>query len=78
MTWTWWSTPHHGTHSQLRTKPEYHNGESSMYWDVPVFAENTEVRANWTYARKVNKQTKEVQVIEMSCPWIENVKQKHQ
>ena len=63
-------------YSPITPKPEYHNDEACAYWDVPVFAENIEVRANRVDMRIVNKQTKEVQVIEMSCPWIENVEQR--
>ena len=65
-------------YSPTTPKSKYHNNQASVYWDVPAFAENTEVRANRINARIVNRQTKEVQVIEMSCPWIENIKQKHQ
>ena len=40
--------------------------------NVPLYAENTEVRANRIDARIVNKNEKKVIVIEMSCPWLEN------
>ena len=42
------------------------------FWDVPVFAEQNEVRANWVDARIVNHREKIVSTIEMSCPWVEN------
>ena len=32
-------------------KPEYKNDRASAFWDVPVYAEKTEVRANWIDAR---------------------------
>ena len=43
-----------------------------------MFVENTEVRANRIDVRIVEKETKTVKIIEMSCPWIENRKQKNQ
>ena len=33
-------------YSPVSPKPEYKNDGACAYWDVPVFAENTEVRAN--------------------------------
>ena len=41
-------------------KPEYKNDRGSAFWDVPVYAEKTEVRANWIDARVVDKQKKKV------------------
>ena len=42
------------------------------FWDIPVFAEHYEVRANRVDARIVNHREKIVSTIEMSCPWVEN------
>ena len=42
------------------------------FWDIPVFAEHNEVRANRVDARIVNHREKIVSTIEMSCPWVEN------
>ena len=41
-------------------------------WDVPLFAEKTEVRANRIDVRIINKKEVKVILIEMSCPWIDN------
>ena len=59
-------------------KPEYKNDRASAFWDVPVYAEKTEVRANRIDARVVDKQKKKVLLLEMSCPWIANRKQKEE
>jgi len=65
--------------SPTAPKPEYHKGQVKLVCtgNCSTICTNTEVRANWIGPRIVNKQTKEVQVIEMSCPWVQNVKQKH-
>ena len=57
-------------------KPEYKNDRASSFWDVPVYAEITEVRANRIDARVVDKQKKKVLLLKMSCPWMANRKQK--
>ena len=59
-------------------KPEYKNDRASAFWDVPVYAEKKEVRANRIDARVVNKQKKKVLLLEMSCPWITNRKQREE
>ena len=59
-------------------KPEYKNDRASAFWDVPVYAEKTEVRANRSDARVVDKQKKKVLLLEMSCPWMANNKQKEE
>ena len=48
----------------------------TAYWDVLVYADHTEVRANRVDARIVDKERKTVTLLQMSCPWIENRKQK--
>ena len=58
-------------------KPEYKNDLASAFWDVPVYAEKTEARANWIDARVVDKQ-KKVPLLEMRCPWMANRKQKEE
>ena len=40
--------------------------------DVPLFAEQVEVRTNRVDAQVIDKVKKEVILIEMSCPWMEN------
>ena len=59
-------------------KPEYKNDRASAFWDVPVYAEKTEVIANRIDARVVDKQKKKVLLLEMSCPWMANRKQKEE
>ena len=55
-------------------KSEYKNDRASPFWDAPVYAEKTEVRANRIDARVVDKQ--KVLLLEMSCPWMAKRKQK--
>ena len=56
-------------YKQTIAKPVYENEELKALWDVLPFAEQVEVRANRIDASKVKK---EVILIEMSCPWMEN------
>ena len=58
-------------------KPEYKNDRASTFCDVPVYAEKTEIRANRIVARVVDKQ-KKVLLLEMSCQWMANRKQKEE
>ena len=44
----------------------------TAYWDVQVFADETEVRDNRIDGRIVNKARKTVTLLEMSCPWVDN------
>ena len=44
----------------------------TAFWDVPLFAETTQVKANRIDATVIDKNSKQVRVIEMSCPWLEN------
>ena len=57
-------------------KSEYKNDRASPFWDTPVYAEKTEVRANRIDARVVDKQ--KVLLLEMSCPWMANRKLKEE
>ena len=41
-------------------------------WDVPVYADSTEVRTRRIDTRIVYKEQKRVFAIEMSCPWVDN------
>ena len=50
----------------------YENERANAFWDVAVYAENTEVRANRIDARVIDKQKKRVLAVEMSCPWVDN------
>ncbi|CAH3183363.1 unnamed protein product [Porites lobata] len=58
-------------YSPVMPKPAYQNTTSEAFWDIPIYAEHNEVRANRIDARLVNHERKEVCTIEMSCPWIE-------
>ena len=42
------------------------------FWDIPLFADTTQVKANRMDATVIDKTSKQVRVIEMSCPWLEN------
>ena len=53
----------------------YQDDKVTAYWDVPVFAEHLQVRANRVKARFVDRENKEVMLIEMSFPWMDNRKQ---
>ena len=59
-------------YSRVMPKPAYQNSTSEAFWDIPIYAEHNEVRANRIDARLVNHERKEVCTIEMSCPWIES------
>ena len=59
-------------YSPTQPKPIYEGERVTAYWDVPVFADQTEVRANRIDGRIVNKARKTVTLLEMSCPWVDN------
>ena len=59
-------------YKRISPKPVYENEELKALWDVPLFAEQVEVRANRIDAQVIDKVKKEVTLIEMSCPWMEN------
>ena len=59
-------------YSKIQPKPLYESQDVQAFWDIPVFAEHNEVRANSVDARIVNHREKIVGTIEMSCPWTEN------
>ena len=59
-------------YSPTQPKPIYEGDRVTAYWDVPVFADQTEVRANRIDGRIVNKARKTVTLLEMSCPWVDN------
>ena len=58
--------------SQVKPKPAYENDQFQAYWDVPLYAEHAEVRANRIDARFMDHQQEKVIALEMSCPWIGN------
>ena len=60
-------------YSRINRKPSiYENERATAYWDVPLYAESNLVTANRIDATVVDKDKREVSLIEMSCPWIEN------
>ena len=59
-------------YSPVMPKPAYQNTTSEAFWDIPIYAEHNEVRANRIDARLFSHERKEVCTIEMSCPWIES------
>ncbi|XP_068726388.1 uncharacterized protein [Montipora capricornis] len=62
--------------SKIQPKPMYENERAIAYWDIPLYADNTHVKANRIDATIVAKENKKVSVIEMSCPWVENREEK--
>ena len=48
------------------------NEHATAFWDVPLFADTTQVKGNRIYATVIDKTSNQVRVIEMSCPWLEN------
>ena len=59
-------------YSKSQSKPSYENGSAQALWDVSIYADSIEVRANIIDARIVDKEQKRVLAIEMSCPWVDN------
>ena len=59
-------------YSPVMPKPAYQTATSEAFWDIFIYAERNEVRANRIDARVVSHERKEVCTIEMSCPWIES------
>ena len=59
-------------YSPIKLQPVYETTELQAYWDVPVYGEFQELRANRVDARIVNNQHKQVIALEMSCPWVSN------
>ena len=55
-------------YSPVMPKPAYQNTTSEAFWDIPIYAEHNEVRANRIDARLVTHERKEVCTIEMSFP----------
>ena len=64
------------SNSQVVPKPLYENEKHKAFWDVPVYVENAEVRANRIDAQIINHEEKKITLLELSCPWVENRCQK--
>ena len=60
----------------LKPKPVYESNNAQAFWDVPLFAEHQEARANKVDARIINHLSKRVITLEMSCPWVTNREKK--
>ena len=63
-------------YSQPQPKSMYENDRVVAYWDVPLFADTTHVKANRIGARIIDKERKEVKLLEMSFPWVQNGEEK--
>ena len=46
--------------------------DAQAYWDVPVYADHTCVKANRVDALFADHKGKKVWAVEISCPWVEN------
>ena len=62
--------------TQPISKPMYENERAIAYWDIPLYAGGTHVKANRIDASIVDKENNKVSVIEMSCPWVEKGRRK--
>ena len=63
-------------YSPTLPKLSYENEQATVYWDVPVYADHTEVPANRVEAKIVDKEHQTVTLLEMSWPWLESREQK--
>ena len=59
-------------YSFIKPQSVYETAEVQAYWDVPVYGEYQELRANRVHARIVTNREKQVVALEMSCPWVSN------
>ena len=62
--------------SKTQPKPMYENERAIAYWDIPLYTDNTQVKANRIDATIVDEENKKVSVIEMSCLWVEKREEK--
>ena len=62
--------------SPTEPNPVDENQRAKAYWNVLVYAKNTEVRLTTIDVRKINKEDKKATLLEMSCPWMENREEK--
>ena len=61
----------------MKPKPTvYEANNAKAFWDVLLFAEHQEVRANRVDARTINHESKRVITLEMGCPWVTNREKK--
>ena len=59
-------------YSPIKPQPVYETAEVQAYWDVQIYGEFQELKANRVDARIVNNQHKQVIALEMGCPWVSN------
>ena len=59
-------------YSQAQAKPLYENDRVVAYWDVPLLADSTHVKANRIHSRLMDKERKEVRLLDMGCLCVEN------
>ena len=59
-------------YSRMEPKPLYESEDTQAYWDVPLYAEHTYVRANRVDVRFVDHKVMRVLAVEMSCSWLDN------
>ena len=64
-----WSSP-------TKPQPVNEGTHAQAYWEVPVYGECQDLRANRIDARIVNHQEKKIIAMEMSCPWVSNRQKK--
>ena len=62
--------------SKIQLKLMYENERAIAYWDIPLYANSTHLKANRIDVTIVDKENKKVSVIEMSCPWLEDKEEK--
>ena len=65
-------------YSPDKPKPVYESENVKAYWDVPICADQQEIRCNRVDARIVNHKCKRVVTLEMSYPWVNNRKRKEE
>ena len=65
-------------YSPVQPKPVYQDDNVTEFWDVPVFAEHLQVRANRVDVRFVDRENKEMMLIKMNCPCMDNRKQEEE
>ena len=59
-------------YSQVDPKPVYESQEAKAFWDIPVYAEHSHVKQNRVDPWFIDFKKKEVVVLEMSYPWMDN------
>ena len=62
--------------SKIQPKPLNENERAITYWDIPLYADNTQVKTNRIDATIVDKENKKVSVRDMSYPWVEDREEK--